>query len=290
MKKTGVGGDQAEPLGISPILQISRTSLKTLCYFRHTVAVLLLISEVRCFRYKLRREAFGMDKAKAVADKYISPTGGPPAVRAEVPVTPEAVGRAMRPPMHFPDWSGFGPKVLALRERERRFVWAYLIICLTEGKPNASQAALDAGYPSPPGSAACRVRGHELTHRDDVLEALNEVAARELRGLVVPAVVALGKLLENEKHPDHKAAALAVLDRTGHGGRTSVDVNVQGTVTVDHTTAAVEDLPGPARASGVLAIHRHGGSARKTARNLWVLGFVPVRKAARCRKSEADRA
>jgi hypothetical protein len=41
------------------------------------------------------------------------------------------------PPMAFPDWSGFGPKLLALDEGARRFVWAYHMVALNEGKENA---------------------------------------------------------------------------------------------------------------------------------------------------------
>lgn len=145
-----------------------------------------------------------------------------------------------RPPMAFPDWAGFGPKMLALRERERKFVWAYLMNSLTDGRPNAAQSARDAGYSDI--AEGAKVRGHDLLHRESVLEAMNECAARELRGLVVPAVVALARLVHKPDHQDHRAAIQMVLDRTGHGAKTSVDVNVNGTVNVNHTTAALEDL------------------------------------------------
>lgn len=130
--------------------------------------------------------------------------------------------------------------MLALRERERRFVWAYLCNAMTDGRENGAQAARDAGYSDVAGGA--KVRAHDLLHRDVILDAMNEVAGRELRGLAIPAVVALGKLIEKSDHQDHRKAIEMVLDRVGHGARVGVDVRVEGEVTVNHTDAAVEAL------------------------------------------------
>lgn len=146
-----------------------------------------------------------------------------------------------RPDMNFPpDWSGFGSKMLALRERERRFVWAYLLNAMTDGKENGAQAARDAGYSDV--KEGCKVRAHGLLHRDDVLEAMQEVAARELRGLAIPAVVSLARMLQKPDHPDHRKSIEMVLNRVGMAERTQIDVTVGGEVTVNHTDAAVDDL------------------------------------------------
>lgn len=146
-----------------------------------------------------------------------------------------------RPPMIFPpNWSGFGPKMQALRERERRFVWAYLMNSLTDGRENGAQAARDAGYSD--ASEGAKVRAHGLLHRDEVLDALQEVAARELRGLAVPAVMALSRLLHKSDHFEHRKSIEMVLNRVGMGERTQIDVNVTGEVTVNHTDAAIDDL------------------------------------------------
>lgn len=142
--------------------------------------------------------------------------------------------------MNFPDWSGFGPKMAALRDRERRFVWAYLINALNDGVENGAQAARDAGYSD--AKEGAKVRAHELLHRDDVLEAMSETAGRELRGLALPAVLALSKLLSKPTHADHRKAIEMVLNRVGHAERTAVDVNVSGHVTVNHTDEAIEQL------------------------------------------------
>jgi hypothetical protein len=142
--------------------------------------------------------------------------------------------------MTFPDWGQFGPKMLALRERERRFVWAYLMNALYDGKENGAQAARDAGYSDVKEGA--KVRAHGLLHREDVLEAMTEVSGRELRGLAIPAVVALSKLIAKPDHADHRKSIEMVLNRVGHSERTAVDVNVSGSVTMNHTAAALEDL------------------------------------------------
>lgn len=144
--------------------------------------------------------------------------------------------------MNFPsDWSGFGPKLLALRERERKFVWAYLMAALSDGRENGAEAARQAGYRDLSGAAA--VRAHELLHRDEILEALQEVAARELRGLAVPAVVALSKLLAKGDHPDHRKSVEMVLNRVGLAERTQVDVTVSGQIDhVNRTDATLDAL------------------------------------------------
>lgn len=146
-----------------------------------------------------------------------------------------------RAPMHFPeDWSEFGPKVQALRERERRFVWAYLINSMTEVGANGSQSARDAGYSDV--SEGAKVRAHHLLHRQDVQGAIQELAARELRGLALPALAALGSILRKPDHPDRQKVALSVLSRIGLGEQQAVNFNVSGEVTVNHTDSALDDL------------------------------------------------
>jgi len=133
-----------------------------------------------------------------------------------------------------------GPRMQALSERERKFVWHYL---MNEGPPNASQAARDAGYADPGGdNATIRVRAHVLMHRDRVLAALEEVGRKSFRGLLGPAVKAAARLIETEKHPDHSKAVFTTLARLGLGEKSSVDVTVNGEVTVNHTDQALTDL------------------------------------------------
>lgn len=144
-------------------------------------------------------------------------------------------------PMQFPpDWSDFGPRVQALRDRERRFVWAYLINSMTEIGANGAQSARDAGYSD--AAEGAKVRAHHLLHRSDVQDAIQELAARELRGLALPALAALGSILKKPDHPDRQKVALSILSRVGLGEQASVNLNVSGEVNLNHTDAAIDDL------------------------------------------------
>lgn len=139
------------------------------------------------------------------------------------------------------DWSQIemGPKLAACSERERAFVWHLL----TDADGNASEAAKLAGYSDPGnGSAAIRVRGFELMHRERVLQAIEEVGRQQFRTLLVPAIVRSKALLEKPDHPDHVKMLQSMLSRLGFGERSGVDVNVSGEVAVNHTDAAIEQL------------------------------------------------
>lgn len=127
----------------------------------------------------------------------------------------------------------------SLRDRERKFVWAFLLNSMTDGKENGAQAARDAGYSDT--GEGCKVRAHALLHREDVIDAMQEVAGRELRGLAIPAVAALGRLLAKPEHGDHRKAIEMVLERVAPA-RTQIDVNHSGEVNVNHTDAAIADL------------------------------------------------
>lgn len=136
-----------------------------------------------------------------------------------------------------------GPKMLACTERERLFVLHYLTICVEEGQVNASEAARRAGYADPGGdSASIRVQAHSLMHRERVREAMHEVAKTEFVGLLLPAVAARKKLVGNDKHPDHAGAVNSTLSAMGFGERSTLDVNLKGEITVNHTDAALADL------------------------------------------------
>lgn len=125
----------------------------------------------------------------------------------------------------------------ALPERERKFVWFYLT---NEGSPNGAQAARQAGYSDT--AEGAKVRAHALLHRERVILALEEVGKKAFRGLLGPAVKAAAKLIESEKHPDHSKSVFTTLARLGLGEKSTVDVNVGGELTVNHTDSALTDL------------------------------------------------
>jgi hypothetical protein len=133
--------------------------------------------------------------------------------------------------MEFP--TELGPKMQALDERERQFVWAFL----QQGCRDASDAARKAGYSDPgPHSSAIRVQAHELRHRRRVVEAMQEVARTHFGGLLLPAVLAAEDMIANPKHPDHAKMVLAALAAQGLGAIQKIDVHQ---TTTDQTSAAI---------------------------------------------------
>jgi hypothetical protein len=127
--------------------------------------------------------------------------------------------------------------VSRLREdRARKFVWFYMM-----GGANGAEAARAAGFSDH--LDAAKVRAHHLLHRSDVQAALRDLGQRYLYNLMPKALVKLDELLDSKNAADRGKAIDRVLNRVpGFSERTGLDVNVQAEVTVNHTTAAVEDL------------------------------------------------
>lgn len=120
-------------------------------------------------------------------------------------------------------------------ERRRAFSWHYVF-----NGANGAAAARAAGYSD--SSDGAKVRAHGLLQRDDVQDAIKALSTRYLFSLAPKAILRLEELLDNPKHPKHDKAIEMALSRSGHGDRSSVDVNLSGTVTVNHTDQALNDL------------------------------------------------
>ena len=128
------------------------------------------------------------------------------------------------------------PAVQALRtERERAFVWVYMF-----NGANGSKAAIAAGYSDK--SQGAKVRAHGLLQRADIQDALRELTGRYLFSLAPVATIRLGALLKSKNERVALKAVDMTLARTGFSERTALDVNVSGSVQVNHVDAAVEDL------------------------------------------------
>jgi hypothetical protein len=120
------------------------------------------------------------------------------------------------------------------KESYRKFAWAYVF-----NGANGAAAARVAGYSDH--LEAAKVRAHWLLQRDDIGAAIEGLSRRYLFSLAPKAVLKLNDLLDDKDHPKHDKAIAMVLDRTAPV-KTQVDVNLNGSVTVNHTDAAIEDL------------------------------------------------
>ena len=130
-----------------------------------------------------------------------------------------------------------GPAAQACSERERRF--AFLIAI--NACESATAAAARAGY-GKTSRKGLTVTAHELLHRERVAAAVSEFTRNAFRGLEPVCVAKIRRIVENEKHRDHAKVCLSLLSRFGYGEQTRTELNVTGTVTVDHTGAALDDL------------------------------------------------
>jgi hypothetical protein len=135
----------------------------------------------------------------------------------------------------LPDEADMGPKLLACRARERRFVWAYVV-----NGGNGAQAAIAAGYSNVADGA--RIRAHEVLQRERVLAAVHEVSWKSLRGLSLLATLRAKEILEKPGHPDMVKMIGMVWSRTGFAEKTGIEVHHSGSVDLNHTDAALEAL------------------------------------------------
>lgn len=119
--------------------------------------------------------------------------------------------------------------------RRRAFSWFYVF-----NGANGAAAARAAGYSD--ASEGAKVTAHGLLQRDDVQEAIKALCTRYLFSLAPKAILRLDELLDNPKHPKHDKAIEMALSRSGHGERSTVDVNVSGSLTLNHTDQALKDL------------------------------------------------
>jgi len=117
-----------------------------------------------------------------------------------------------------------GPKMRALwDDRVRKFAW--IMGC---GGKRPVDAARLAGYGDPgTHSSSIRVRSHALMQRPEVLDAIEEVGTKVLRGLGPLAIRAARKILHDPRHPEHRKVIEMVMDRTGHGVRSEHKVTVE---------------------------------------------------------------
>jgi phage terminase small subunit len=107
----------------------------------------------------------------------------------------------------------FGPRMLALNERQRRFVVALFDEdAPREGHGLWSWAAEQAGY-SNSNPNVLKAHGWRIAHDEKVVAAINEYSRLHIRTLSPEAVKALKDLLKNPRHRDHMRAIDAIVSR-----------------------------------------------------------------------------
>src|SRR5262245_10298217 len=103
-----------------------------------------------------------------------------------------------------------GPAMLALNERQRAFVAAFIEL----GGKSATMAARCAGYLFA-SEQSLRVQAHKLAHDPKIIAAIEEEAARRLAGGIALATTALIKIASDPKHKDQFRACVELLNRAG---------------------------------------------------------------------------
>lgn len=122
-------------------------------------------------------------------------------------------------------------------DRHRKFVWAYMM-----GGANGQDSARWAGF-SDVGAGSAKVRASVLLLRDDIQAAMRELGQRYLFNLMPKALTTLKGLLESQNPMDRGKAVERVLNRVkGFAEQNKIEMEVKGEITVNHTTAALEDL------------------------------------------------
>jgi hypothetical protein len=105
-----------------------------------------------------------------------------------------------------------GPKMLALNERQQKFV-----ICLFVVKPGhgaAVRACRAAGWGTPTSSPQSIANiASRLMHSDHIIEAMREYGEQFLKAAAPAALRALEKLILTPSHKGHERAVSAVVDR-----------------------------------------------------------------------------
>jgi hypothetical protein len=130
-----------------------------------------------------------------------------------------------------------GPAAQSCSERERKFAFLIAINACAD----ATEAAQRAGY-GKVSRGGLKVTAHALMHRERVIAAVSEFTRNSFRGLESVCVAKIRKIVENEKHRDHAKVCLSLLSRFGYSEQTRTELNVTGSIVVDHTSAAIEDL------------------------------------------------
>lgn len=116
------------------------------------------------------------------------------------------------------EWE-LGPKMLALTERQRRFV----LELVADPLMSRAEAARLAGYSDI--AEGAKVRAHGLMHDQRIIDALHEQAGKRLWAISMKAAHRVDQMLDSDDDKVVLKAAVAVLDRTGFGAQQNININ-----------------------------------------------------------------
>lgn len=116
------------------------------------------------------------------------------------------------------EWE-LGPKMLALSERQQRFV----LELVADPLLSRAEAARLAGYSDV--AEGAKVTGHRLMHDQRIIDALHEQAGKRLWAISMKAAYRVEQMLDSDDERVALKAAVAVLDRTGFGAQQNININ-----------------------------------------------------------------
>lgn len=116
------------------------------------------------------------------------------------------------------EWE-LGPKMLALSERQQRFV----LELVADPLMSRAEAARLAGYSD--ASEGAKVTAHRLMHDQRIIDALHEQAGKRLWAISMKAAHRVDQMLDSKDDKVVLKAAVAVLDRTGFGAQQNINIH-----------------------------------------------------------------
>ena len=131
-----------------------------------------------------------------------------------------------------PPDSKLGPKMLALNQRQRKFVTAIMEL----GDDNFTNAAAAAGYEGD--RNILKVTAYRLTHDPKVKSAMLEMAESYMTATSLALTPVLAGIAFNPQHKDQVKALLELMNRSGLHSRTEHTVNVRNESETDEALIA----------------------------------------------------
>ncbi len=134
----------------------------------------------------------------------------------------------------------YGPAMMALNERQRKFVVAYVLFT----DCNATEAARAAGY-SDKGrhdKPGIRREGHRLVHNPAVGLAIRELALSHAASESPKYLRKLAQIALKDDHKDQVPALKSILNRIGLQEAIDRNINVNVTITTEQKVAEIRQM------------------------------------------------